>query len=220
MDQKEIKRGFLITPDPTFCVFSASRRSGKTHLMTFLIYKFARIFDNIIIINPTSFNGHWTKYTSNIIERFDEDLITKLMKRQAQLTRKGIKNHVLLLLDDCLSKANFNSKIFEQLACQGRHYQVSTWISTQHFAKIPIQLRMNADYTFIMGNQKGEVLKRVFDEVAGYFDSEKLFISVVREAIKNYGCFVLDNINGTYHRIQAPENLPRFYLKNKKNKRG
>ena len=120
-DMKE----FLMTTEPTFSIFSAKRRSGKTHLITYLMYSFHKLYQNIIIINPTAFNGFYRKYTNNIIENFNDDVIEKLMKRQKALTRKGVRNHVLLILDDCLSKANFNSQVFLQMATQGRHYQVS-----------------------------------------------------------------------------------------------
>lgn len=205
--------------EPTFAVFSAKRRSGKSHLITFMMYKYSSLYDNLIIVNPTAFNGHYKKYTSNVIETFDEVLIQKLLKRQVELTRKNIRNHVLIICDDCLSKANFNSKTFETLATQGRHYQVSCWISTQHYTKIPQPLRLNVDYMFILGNQKTEVLKKVYDELAGYFDNEKGFVMCVKENLTNYGCFVLDNITGTYSRIQAPEELPKFYLNMKKKKK-
>jgi hypothetical protein len=215
--ENEITQMYM-TPEPTFAIFSAKRRSGKSHLMTYMIYKFSSLYDNVIIVNPTAFNGHYKKYTSNVIESFDEVLIQKLLKRQTELTRKKVKNHVLIVCDDCLSKANFNSKIFETLATQGRHYQVSCWISTQHYTKIPQPLRLNVDYMFIMGNQKTEVLKNVYDELAGYFDSEKEFIACVKDNLINYGCFVLDNIRGTYSRIQAPEKLPKFYINMRKKK--
>jgi hypothetical protein len=202
--------------EPTFCIFSAKRRSGKSHLMTHMIYKFAKLYQNIIIVNPTAFNGHYKQYTSNVIESWDEELIEKLLKRQAVLTKKKVKNHVLLVCDDCLSKANFNSKIFEQIATQGRHFQISLWLSSQHYCKIPQVLRLNCDYCFIMGNQKGEILKRIYDELAGYFDSEKEFIGMVKENLLNYGCFVLNNIEGSFSVIRAPEKLTPFYLTTKK----
>jgi hypothetical protein len=209
---------FMMTREPTFAIFSAKRRSGKTHMITYLMYSFHALYQNVVIINPTAFNGFYKQYTNNIVENFDDKLIEQLMRRQKELTRLGKRNHVLLILDDCLSMANFNSPVFLQMATQGRHYQVSCWISTQHYMKVPQSLRMNVDYMFIMGNQKGEVLKNVFDELAGYFDSEKEFIACVKKNLANYGCFVLDNTEGSYHRIQAPAILPKFFLNMKKKK--
>jgi hypothetical protein len=207
---------FTMTYEPTFCVFSAKRRSGKSHLITMMMYKFISHFDMVYVFNPTAFNGHYKKYTPNVYENWDDEKIEKLLKRQAALTGKKKRNRVLLICDDCLSKANFNSKVFEQIATQGRHYQVSCWISTQHYAKIPQPLRLNVDYMLIMGNQKVEVLKRVYDELAGYFDSEKEFITCVKDNLNDYGCFLLNNIDGTWSVIRAPAELPKFYLAAKK----
>jgi hypothetical protein len=206
------KEDLYFTHEPTFTIFSAKRRSGKTHLMTHLLRLTSRMFDNVIIINPTHFNGHWKQYTPNIIPTFDEKLMHRLLKRQAELTEKGARNHVLLILDDCLSKANFNSQIFLQLASQGRHYQISCWISTQHYMKIPQALRLNVDYMFIMGTQKGEILKIIYDELAGNFETEKLFLAEVKNNLNNYGCFILNNIRGSYTIFRAPEKLRRFRI--------
>lgn len=206
----------IMMPEPTFCIFSAKRRSGKTHLITYMMYKFHPLYQNLIIVNPTAFNGFYKKYTNNIVGTFRDELLADLLEKQMVLTKKGVKNHVLLILDDCLSKANFNSKSFETIATAGRHYQISCWISTQHYMKIPQALRMNVDYMFLLSNQKGEVLKIVYDELGGYFDDEKVFTTCVKKNLLNYGCFVLNNAEGTYHRIQAPATLPSFYLNMKK----
>lgn len=68
---------------PNLCVFSARRNSGKTHLMTYMIYKCAREYDEIIIITPTAFNGHYSKFSQNVYGVFDESMIKYIIKRQA-----------------------------------------------------------------------------------------------------------------------------------------
>ena len=76
---------FIQTPNLT--VFSARRNSGKTHFMTYLLFQMKHLFDYILLINPTAMNGHWTEYMNNIIEEFDEGIITDIMDKQQEIVR-------------------------------------------------------------------------------------------------------------------------------------
>jgi hypothetical protein len=201
---------------PNLCVFSARRNSGKTHLMTYMIYKCAREYNEVIIITPTAFNGHYKKISQNVYGVFDENMIKYIIKRQAANLKIGKRNKVLLILDDCLSKANFGSKIFELIATQGRHYLISCWISTQHYMKLLPVIRLNADYMLILGNQSKQVMKKKYDEMGGYFNSETEFIKCVKENLLEYGCLVLNNLKGSCHKVKAPSTLPKFILKKNK----
>jgi hypothetical protein len=198
---------------PNLTIFSAKRNSGKTHLLTYMIYRCARSFNDVIIMTPTAFNGHYKKFTDNVVPRFDEDLLVHIMERQAELTKQKKVNKILLVLDDCVSAANFASQVFEQIATQGRHYQVSCWITTQHFTKLPPCIRLNCDYMIILGNQTRPVVKMIFEELGGIFDDEKHFTKTMKPELLNYGAFVLNNMRGSAHVLKAPTDLPRFRIR-------
>ena len=60
-------------------------------------------------------------------------VLDKLIKRMSNITKKiGSNNdeseyiHIMLILDDCVSEEHLrNSKIFQKLFTQGRHYKIS-----------------------------------------------------------------------------------------------
>jgi hypothetical protein len=196
---------FIQTPNLT--VFSARRNSGKTHFMTYLLYQMKHLFDYILIINPTAMNGHWPTYTSNIIEEFDEGIITQIMDKQQDIVRKyqekmkiynqlpatkKARTAVPKLLDDCMGDAEFGSNVFERLAPRGRHYMITAWITCQHYPKMPKCVRNNTDYMIISGNQTS--YKVIFEDFGADYDNIKDFIGAVKEGIKDYGMFAIDNL--------------------------
>lgn len=206
-----ISEPFLME-NPNLTIFSAKRNSGKTHLLTYMIYKCARQYNNVIIMTPTAFNGHYTAFTANVVPRFDEELLTHILDQQALYATQKKKNSLLLVLDDCVSAANFGSKVFERIATQGRHYNVSCWITSQHYTKLPPVMRVNCDYMIILGNQTRTAMKMIFEELGGIFDDEKQFTNVMKPELLNYGAFVLNNLRGTAHTLKAPVDLPKFRL--------
>ncbi len=198
---------------PNFAIYSAKRNSGKSHLMKWMIYNVARSYNEIIIICPTSFNGDYTQITNNIYGTFDEGLIKHIIKKQTDLRKKGKAHRLLLVLDDCLSKANFNSRVFEQIATQGRHYHISCWISTQHYMKLPPVIRLNCDYMLLLGNQTARVMKTIYEELGGScFDNENEFSATIKHNLLNYGCFIINNLKGKCHTMRAPADIPKFRL--------
>ncbi len=59
----------------------------------------------------------------NVLSVFDPE--QDLMDRQAELREDGVDNPGLLILDDCLGAANFQSDLFTRIAGAGRHDRVS-----------------------------------------------------------------------------------------------
>ena len=74
----------LTLKSPSLFIFSARRNSGKSHLITYLMYCKAREFNHVFVMAPTSFNGHYQKFLNknSIINNFDENIINKLFDRQ------------------------------------------------------------------------------------------------------------------------------------------
>lgn len=223
---------FIQTPNLT--VFSARRNSGKTHFMTYLLYQMKHLFDYILLINPTAMNGHWVDYMGNIVEEFDEGIITEIMDKQQEIVRiyrQKMKiyeklsaakrertavpkcNRVLIMLDDCMGDAEFGSKVFERLASRGRHYMITAWITCQHYPKMPKCVRNNTDYMIIAGNQTS--YKVIFEDFGADYENMKDFIVAVREGIKNYGMFAIDNLKNKTYNLRAPKELPVFRIKQK-----
>ena len=205
---------------PHLCLYVARRNSGKTTLMRHLLYTLARgqNFRWVTIISPTAFNGEWTSIVGvdSVLPTVDEDYIIGLMDEQAALRDEGTDNPGLLILDDCLGAANFQSDVFTRLASAGRHYQISLWISTQHFYKLPPVLRTNADYMFILGVQNERVAKALWEEFGGLgFETWKTLRAFAASATRDYGALCVDNTNAKspVNVVRAPAKQPLFKIR-------
>jgi hypothetical protein len=200
--------------NPNLTIFSAKRNSGKSYLIRYMLYKAAQDYNDVIVMCPTSFHSDYPKFIhkSRLIPRYDEDLLQHIIKRQAAITKTNKINKVLVILDDCISKANFKSNIFELIATQGRHYQFSCWITTQHYNKLPPVIRLNCDYMLILGNQTKKVMQTIFDELGGSCDSSDEFSDMVRPRLVDHGCFVVNNLAGKFHAFRAPPDMPDFKI--------
>lgn len=221
------EKKILKLKSPALILFSAKRNSGKSHLITWLLYNKCREFNHIYVMSPTAFNGFYQKYLENehIIPTFDESFIDKIFARQAKMLDAATKDKskkkekILLILDDCLSSSNFKSPTFQRIAAEGRHYLVEVWISTQHYAKMPPVVRLNSDYIAILGNQTKNMKTLIFDEFGGDFDDYDSFDARMKECTADYGALVINNLeSGKTYGITAPAKLPNFKIVNKKGK--
>ena len=209
----------LILKTPHLGLFVARRNSGKSHLMAHLLHTLARgkKFSWVLVISPTAFTGAWAEIVGrdHVYQEFDSDHLDTIMEEQAELREQGVDNPGLIILDDCLGAANFNSDTFTKLAASGRHYGITLWISFQSYFKAPTVVRANSDYLFILGTQNERVVKALYDEFGGLgFESQAALRAYTASATANYGALCVDNLDqkAPTKIIRAPAKLPQFRI--------
>ena len=212
----------LTISTPNLSLFIARRCSGKSHLQKWILYTLARAhrFKWVLCITPTAFTGEWASIlgSENVLPVFDPEQVETLMQRQADLREDGVENDGLLILDDCLGSANFQSDLFTKIASAGRHYRITVWASFQHYHKCPTVIRTNADLVFIMGVQNEKVLRSLHDEYGGLgFDDVKSLRAYALKATENFGSLVVDNTaagakGSPVRTVRAPAKLPQFRI--------
>ena len=179
----------------------ARRNSGKTTLMQHLLGILARgkKFRWVTVVSATAFNGEWAAVVGerHVLPEFDPEWLDELLRRQAALKADGVDNPGLLILDDCLGAANFQSDVFTRIASAGRHYGVTVWASFQHHFKCPTVLRTNADYCFCLNVNNDRVSKALFEEYGppGFKDWQALK-AFAAKASRDYGSLCIDNTRG------------------------
>ena len=204
----------LLTPH--LATFIARRNSGKSHLQKYLLHCLAgaQKFAWVLVISPTKFNQEWSSIVGdeNVRESWDEKEIEAILEHQKACKIKGKANPGLLILDDCLGSVHFQSPICLRLASTGRHFDVSVWISFQHYAKAPTFIRSNVDHLFILNPQNDRVIRALHDEFSpeGYPDWRE-WKKFVLAACRDFGVVAIgpDRIA---HVIRAPAELPQFQL--------
>ena len=212
----------LVLTTPHLALFVARRNSGKTHLQKWVLYTLAQAhrFKWVLCITPTAFTGDWASILGeeNVLPVFDPEQVETLMERQAELRQDGHDNPGLLILDDCLGSANFQSDLFTKIASAGQHYKISVWASFQHYHKCPTVIRTNADYLFIMGVQNERVLKSLWNEYGGLsFDDVKALKAYALKATQNFGAMTIDNTaagakGSPVKTVRAPAKLPLYKI--------
>ena len=205
---------------PHLALYIARRNSGKSYLMRHLLHVLARgkRFKWVIVISPTSFTQEWGSIvgSDNVLSKFDPEQVGHLMDRQGELREDGVDNPGLLILDDCLGAANFQSDLFTRIASAGRHYRVSVWVACQHMFKMPPVIRTNSDYLFILGTQNDRVIKALWDEFGGLgFDDWKAFRAHAAAAVKDFGSLVVDthDAKSPVRCVRAPGKPAEFQLR-------
>ena len=110
-------------------IFCASRGSGKSCLMKWLIEKQKDSFQEIFLISPTeTINSQFKDIVKEefIYDEYDEKWMESLINKMTEVNKgkekKEDKTHILLILDDCCSDANLSKmpsfkKIFTRGSC-------------------------------------------------------------------------------------------------------
>lgn len=208
---------------PSLSLFFAKSNSGKSHLMTYLLYNLIRrdCINWVIVITCTSFNNHWASIVGkeHVYDKFNEEDLINLLKMQGNLISSGKSKQGLIIFDDVLGDAKFNAEIFNKIASSGRHYNLSFFISSQHYKKIPPILRGNATYSFFL-NQINDLMSRNLHEeyYTAKFVNWRVIQQYANKVCENYGALCVQNTAAEveYIPIRAPSRLPIYTIIHKK----
>ena len=141
----------------TFITFLSKRASGKTVLVAELIYYFLttedpeKRVDYMYMFSRTAGINKVTNSPYSFIDDkaiFHPDklgtVVKNLMKSQIQT---GMKYHILIVLDDIM--VGKSDKVIDDLATEGRHYNITVILSSQIANRVVSPMvRNNADYIF------------------------------------------------------------------------
>jgi hypothetical protein len=215
---------------PSLSIFCARSNSGKSHLMKSILYTLARESKIawVYVLTSTSFNNEWSDIVGpgNVTDQFDVDWIEELMNKQGLLVKKNKSEPGLIIFDDMVGTANWNSDVMTKIAISARHYNISCWISTQWYFKLSPTLRGNCNYMYILNNVSDKIAKTLNEEIpAIQFNKAKDLQRYANLVTQNYGVLMYDNTGGNprVYAIRAPPKIPRFKLlesKIKQRKRG
>ena len=192
--------------------------SGKSMILKYIMYQIhrRRPFDFGISFSKTYFNG-----SCNFVPKrhqyseFKEDLVIKFMEIMKQYKQQGIEKHAYLILDDMIGSVNLKTSIWDIIATQIRHYNISVFITSQYIKKLPPILRSNVNIIFATKIVKKSDLDCMFEEFGVGMDRDT-FKHMFEYNTQNYNVLVIDNTttsndpNMVYSRIKSPEHLPDF----------
>ncbi|KAF6250476.1 hypothetical protein COO60DRAFT_1646865 [Scenedesmus sp. NREL 46B-D3] len=182
------------------CVMIARRRSGKSTLMTDLMY-FQRDVPVAVVCSASEESNHaFRQYVpdSFIYGTFDEAIINRIIARQQKVMaaieagQSRADPRMLLIADDIgYDTKALRSKAVNQLFLNGRHHQISLWASLQDARMLTPCQRANTDYIFFFKEfvNKERIFKTFFQ---GLLPNFATFTQIFDAVTEDFGVLVLD----------------------------
>ena len=158
----------VIGKHPLVALFNGSAGSGKTNLLVNLMkkkYLYGGYFDKIYLFSgsPDDMFDHIGVKDKNVFtdpKKWDGDLENIMEKSARDCKKKGIDkcDKILILFEDVINYGRFmrTSPWFQKCFIASRHYNVSTFITTQSWTKVPRVCRNNANSIFMFKGTEGE----------------------------------------------------------------
>ncbi len=216
LDGLDVWNSSGLYPWATLAIF-APRGSGKSFCLRDLLYKNKDKFPAIVVICPSEKSNKFYQYIIPdlfIYDEFDEstlDAIRNIYERQTRLLaglpswmNDEYDTTVLIIMDDCMTadKSVRNSVLVKDLYKLGRHFKFGLWVVVQYLNDLPPDLRINLDYTIILGSA-GKSMQYKFYDFLGGFDDKHQFAQVMKEYTNNFGCLVKDGKTGSTEVIKT-----------------
>ncbi len=199
---------------PSLMTFFCKSWGGKSTIMRYVLYSLIKDkrFDYVVVVSPTGcFNGDWSCIPERYRhETFSEELVNNLFKLQRKCIEMGVPKNCCLILDDCLGKVDFQSKIWKKLASASRQWNISIMVSFQRFFLCPTILRQNTSFVYALKTSDENTIMGLYKEFAGCFPKYEQWKDFFLKNTDNYRCILIKNdsptssINENFHVLKAP----------------
>ena len=191
--------GFTLDGNHRFLLgsFDVVRNTGKTTLITSLLYEKSHIFPVGEVMSGTEdSNGHYGKIFpgSFVYNALDKEQIENFIKRQ-KISRQHLPNPwAILLLDDCTDDPKlFNDPLFQGIFKNGRHWKMWFILSLQYSLDVKPVIRTNVDGTFILREPNMKNRKSLWENYAGVFSDFGEFCDVLDQLTDDYTALYIHN---------------------------
>jgi hypothetical protein len=185
----------------------AKSGSGKSWVVRDIMYHIKDIPCGTVIA-PTD---KMTKFYNDFIppsfthHEYDETIIPRVLKRQKAMLQQNedrvkqnkskLDPRTFLIMDDCMSSKHLWLKDPNILSIfnEGRHYQLTFFLTMQYSLGIQPELRANFDFIFLLGEDVYSNKKRLYEHYAGQFNKFDIFDQVFTHVTQDYGVMVINN---------------------------
>ena len=183
--------------DDKICVFIGKRNTGKSVLVTDILYHKKHLPAGIVMSATEDGNHHYKKFVPDlfIYGDYDKEAIERVLARQKTLVSQGKSNcGAFMLLDDCMYDRKFMKDVcIRQCFMNGRHWKIFFMLTMQYCMDLTPDLRANIDYVFILRENILQNREKIYKNFFGIFPSFEMFNQVMTSCTENFECLVLDN---------------------------
>ena len=209
-------------------LFFAAKASSKTVTVKFVCWEYRDVFQRIVVVSPTCFNGDYNfligkngKQSADVHPVYDPSIVEDLLISQSSKVAKGQTCPVLLILDDCVSSLKMNSPTenpeLTKLWTCNRHFQISVICTAQYPKAVPIIARNCADFV-ILGRNLPSAYSKIYQEFGstnldenGRPQTEKDFVELLVKGTQNFGWF-LYNAHTPEQHLTGPWRVPKSFV--------
>jgi len=190
--------------DDSVCIFVGKRRTGKSTLVTDILYHKRHIPAGIVMSGTEDGNHHYRNFVPDlfIYGDYNKPAVEKVLERQRKLVGMGQGQAAFLLLDDCMyDKAFMRDECIRQCFMNGRHWKLFFMMTCQYVMDMTPMIRTNVDYVFVLRENVRQNRENLYKCFFGIFPTFDMFCTVMDSCTENYECLVLDNTK-TSNRIE------------------
>ena len=175
---------------PGLFLIIAPPGSGKSTLVKFDLFNGAllKTYDYAIVFTCTPYDYSFIP-RKFIFTMFNESNIARILKYQ----KENIHLRLLLIFDDMIGEAQFNTRLMNILVTQYRHYNVGLIITTQYVNKIPPTIRESCSKAFILKLQTENAYKVCFESFGCMFGKISTFKNYVEHNTRDHNFIVVNN---------------------------
>ncbi len=173
--------------------------TGKTTLITSLLYEKSHIFPSGLVVSGTEdSNHHYSQIfpSSFVFNKLDFNIVEEYVRRQ-KLARAHLGNPwSVLLLDDCMDNpAMFNNPLFHNIFKNGRHWKMFFILSLQYCLDVKPVIRNNVDGAFILRENNLMSREKLWKNYAGVIPDFGLFCDIMDQLTNDYTALYIHNAN-------------------------
>lgn len=171
--------------------------SGKSFLLTSLLYEKSHIFPSGVVFSGTEdSNHHYSRIfpSTFVYNKLDLGKISDFIKRQ-KLAKDRLSNPwSVLLIDDCMDDPkHFNNPLFQGLYKNGRHWKMLFIMSLQYCLDVKPSIRTNIDGTFILRETNMRNRKILHENYAGVIPDFSVFCDIMDQITNDYTALYIHN---------------------------
>lgn len=185
-------------------VFIGGRNTGKSYCMKDIMYYHRSIPMGVMICPTNKFNKNFTGIIPPkcIRGEYSEELIDSLFRRQLDIADRveieptryaGMDSRIFIGLDDMGFDKNWKKDLrILEIMMNGRHPQITFFLSLQYCLSLRPEFRTNFDYIFVFKHAMKNEKLRLFTYFGGMFENFAEFNHYLNKMTDNFGCMVID----------------------------
>lgn len=172
----------MIRPGYTV-LFNGSRRSGKTKLIRNICQRMRPWFPEVVVFTRTKASAEYFSFIPicRVIEGFDFELFLEIIKIQRKKKKKMSRGelqdtnmNILIILDDCLADNLAHSKELDAAFFEGRHLDITLFVSIQDIKGCAPRATTNCDFAFLFPFGDERAFEAVKDKYCNFITKKQL----------------------------------------------